>query len=383
MLWVSQFPLRRIHVLGQTVLFISFPYIDTLKILQKWGPGCYFFGHGLESELDDLVSALEESRAAGSPVRALWCEFPSNPLLRSPPLVKLRALAEKYGFIIVVDETIGSFANVEVLPFADVIVSSLSKVFSGETNVLGGRYVPRSCVRQNSWVGSNIFLASLVLNPQGKHYDALKRALAILYEDNYWVEDAVFMERNSRDFAPRVKKMNRNTEMLCEYLRSRSIAGLSASDADSDRALVIKDVYYPKWVTHENYDECRIGSKKQISRSASRSGGTHTKEDVPEGGYGMLFTLTFTSEYASEIFYDALTTEKGPSLGTNFTLASPYAILAHYNELEWAAKYGVERGLVRVSVGLEDENELLSWFREALGKAEQAIQSRLHANGDI
>lgn len=91
--------------------------------------------------MDDLVKAIEESCAAGSPVRALWCEFPSNPLLRSPPLVRLRELADKYGFVIVVDETIGSFANVEVLPLADVIVSSLSKVFSGETNVLGGRYV--------------------------------------------------------------------------------------------------------------------------------------------------------------------------------------------------------------------------------------------------
>lgn len=107
--------------------------------MRKWGPGCYFFGHGFESEIDDLTKTLEESAAAGTPVRALWCEFPSNPLLRSPPLVKLRELAEKYGFVIVVDETIGSFANVEVLPLADVIVSSLSKVFSGETNVLGGR----------------------------------------------------------------------------------------------------------------------------------------------------------------------------------------------------------------------------------------------------
>jgi cystathionine gamma-synthase len=55
-------------------------------------------------------------------------------------VVKLRKLADEYDFIIVVDETIGSFANLEVLPFADIIVSSLSKVFSGETNVLGGRY---------------------------------------------------------------------------------------------------------------------------------------------------------------------------------------------------------------------------------------------------
>lgn len=229
-----------------------------------------------------------------------------------------------------------------------------------------------------------------MFNPAGRHYDALKKSITEIYEDNYWIEDAVFMERNSRDFAPRVRKMNRNTEVLSEYLRSKSIAARpSSSDASPNPSgengtLVIKEVYYPKWVTRENYDACRIGSPEQLARSASRSGGTHVTNtsttEVPEGGYGMLFTITFISEFASEVFYDNLPTEKGPSLGTNFTLVSPYAILAHYNELEWAAKYGVERGLVRVSVGLEDEDELLGWFKGALERTEDAVRSQLRTS---
>ena len=39
----------------------------------------------------------------------------------------------------IVDETIGNFLNVNVLPFSDVVVSSLTKVFSGDSNVMGGR----------------------------------------------------------------------------------------------------------------------------------------------------------------------------------------------------------------------------------------------------
>jgi cystathionine gamma-synthase len=35
---------------------------------------------------------------------------------------------------------------------------------------------------------------------------------------------------------------------------------------------------------------------------------------------------------------------------------SPYTILAHFTELEWAAEFGVEEGLVRISVGMEDTN---------------------------
>lgn len=121
-----------------------FPYTDTLKILEKWGPGCHFFGHGLDKDIDDMEALLEREQAANPgtrPVLALFTEFPSNPLLRCADLPRLRALADKYDFLIVVDETLGNFANVEVLPYADVVVSSLSKVFSGDCNVMGGRCV--------------------------------------------------------------------------------------------------------------------------------------------------------------------------------------------------------------------------------------------------
>ena len=73
------------------------------------------------------------------PALALFTEFPSNPLLRCADLPRLRKLADKYDFLIVVDETIGNLVNFEVLPYADVVVSSLSKVFSGDSNVMGGR----------------------------------------------------------------------------------------------------------------------------------------------------------------------------------------------------------------------------------------------------
>lgn len=121
----------------------SFPYTDTLKILQKWGPGCHFFGHGLDNDIDELEKVLSEEAAKSSspPALALFTEFPSNPLLRTPNLPRLRELANKFNFLIVVDETLGNFCNVEVLPYADIVVSSLSKIFSGDANVMGGRYV--------------------------------------------------------------------------------------------------------------------------------------------------------------------------------------------------------------------------------------------------
>lgn len=50
----------------------------------------------------------------------------------------IRRLADKYNFAVVVDETIGNLMNVNVLPHVDVVVSSLTKVFSGASNVMGG-----------------------------------------------------------------------------------------------------------------------------------------------------------------------------------------------------------------------------------------------------
>ena len=119
------------------LIWTRFPYIDTLKVLEKWGPGCLFYGHGSSTDLDDLEHRCE----LGERFLALFCELPSNPLLKSPDLVRIRSLANRYDFAVVVDETVGNFMNVHVLPFADIVVSSLTKIFSGDSNVMGGRSV--------------------------------------------------------------------------------------------------------------------------------------------------------------------------------------------------------------------------------------------------
>lgn len=111
-----------------------FPYLDTLKVLEKFGPGCLFYGHGLETDLDDLEMRLKN----GHKFLTLFCEVPSNPLLKTPNLQRIRKLANTYGFAVVIDETIGNYLNVHTLEYADILVSSLTKIFSGDGNVMGG-----------------------------------------------------------------------------------------------------------------------------------------------------------------------------------------------------------------------------------------------------
>ncbi|OKP02857.1 Cystathionine gamma-synthase [Penicillium subrubescens] len=263
----------------------GFPYTDTLKILQKWGPGCLFYGHGSSEDLDDLESRLKN----GERFLGLFTEAPGNPLLKTPDLVRIRGLADKYGFAVVVDETISNFLNINVLPHADIVVSSLTKIFSGDSNVMGG---------------------SGVLNPQAPFYKLLKDTLNREFEDLYWAEDAVFLERNSRDFISRIDKINATSEEITAMLKASPL---------------VKDVYYPKYSpTRPLYDSLRS----------------------PNGGYGGLFSVTFHSTEGSIAFYDTLEVLKGPSLGTNFTL----------------------------SVGLEEVSDLRGRFQRALDAVEKVAK---------
>lgn len=291
----------------------GFPYVDTLKILEKFGPGCVFYGNASEAELDDLETRLQ----GGERFLGFFCEFPGNPLLTCPNLVRIRQLADKYDFAVVVDETIGTFANINVLHYADIVVSSLTKIFSGDCNVMGG---------------------SAIFNPNSRYYSSLKAFARIGYEDTYWPEDVMFMERNSRDFASRIDRINANAEAIADVLRASEL---------------IKDVFYPRYnESSANYEVCKL----------------------PGGGYGGLVSVVFHKKEQAVAFYDAVGTAKGPSLGTNFTLTSPYVLLAHYQELDWAAQFGVDPDLIRISVGLEDTEDLVSVFQSALEAAVAATQ---------
>ena len=83
-------------------------------------------------------------------------------------------------------------------------------------------------------------------------------------------------------------------------------------------------------------------------------------------GYGGLFTLEFESERAASMFFNALDIHKGPSLGVNLTLAQPYVQTVFAKDKAWAASYGLDETIIRISVGLEDGKALGQAFQRAL-----------------
>ncbi|SJM88760.1 probable Putative cystathionine gamma-synthase YLL058W [Zygosaccharomyces bailii] len=295
---------------SSTVVIFGFPFKDTQVIMEKFG-AMKFFGLGNSRDLIGLKDILLKGEQR---ILAIFVETPSNPLLNMPNLGELRKLADEFGFFIVIDDTIGGL-NVNILPYADVVCTSITKLFSGTSNVMGG---------------------SVLLNPSSKLYSCARRYFESgEFEDLLWYQDAIVLENNSRDFEDRTVRANKNTKDLLHKMLL------------PQEGKTIKKIYYPTTSskeTFENYEAVR----NEL------------------GGYGCMLSLSFYDEEDARIFYDSLKVYKGPSNGTNFTLACSYVQLAHRYELNKVSEFGADPNLVRVSVGLEDIQQLLNVFSDSI-----------------
>ncbi|KAJ4486280.1 PLP-dependent transferase [Lentinula aciculospora] len=309
---------------------VNILYVDSYKLLDKTSSGYHFFTN---ETLDDLERLLEDSAVVG-----IFTDFPGNPHLRSADLPRLRRLADKHNIPIIIDETTGSHLNVSVLKYADIVVGSLTKVFSGFANVLGG---------------------ALLLNPSSHFYPKFKAYLDANYEDDYFDADALVMELNSRGFEERLTQINRNSEALADWLFVRSKVGGMENT-------VIEEVFYPKYQSRENYEHCM----RVVSTSGEDSTGTNQDQFQP--GYSGVVALTFTSLEAAKTFYESIQCYKGTTLGTVVTLLSPFiAIAFHPSKMDWVREHGMSEALVRFSVGLEDISRILNSVEAALFAAER------------
>ena len=288
---------------GQPTLQVDFPYVDVLKIQQEFGAACRDL-HVLQPDFSQqLQQALSQSDYA-----AIYCEVPSNPLLQCPdiPWLSQRRSAET---LLVIDDTVGSVYNVDAFRYADLVTSSLTKFFSGAGDVMAG--------------------VAIVSESQPRA-SAVRTLLHEASETGLWDDDALVLEANSRNYPERIARINVTSWELCHWLRDQP---------------EVAAVYYPALTCRAAYDA--------IKR--------------PNGGYSGLFSFVpKNAAVQAPQIYDRLRVSKGPSLGTNFTLACPYTLLAHYDELPWAASCGVDANLIRVSVGLEDPADLIERFQQAL-----------------
>ncbi|MGA1237053.1 MAG: PLP-dependent transferase [Limisphaerales bacterium] len=291
---------------GRPTVQLGFPYVDTLKLQQRFGDGAELLHH-----LDSLETELRRVFQRGA-VAGAFCEIPGNPLLGSADLRRISPILRAAGAPLVADDVVATPWNVDLSGYADLVATSLTKYVVGTGDAMGG---------------------AVICNPKSPYYRELRRLVDEEHEELLWPADAAVILDRAKSFPERMRRHNANGLTIAERLR---------------RHPGVERVWYPKWEFPEVYEAVR----------------------KPEGGWGSLVTfMPKDAARRSPLIYDALEVCKGPSLGTVFTLACPFTLLAHYTELEWAEACGVSRYLIRLSVGLEDVDELWGRIVRALDAA--------------
>lgn len=310
-----------------TILVLGSIFHNTWHLFEEAPGGIKHFGacDAASGVMDRLEAWAASHYKQGRTISYAFLEFPSNPILVSADLKRLRLLADTFAFPLFVDDTIGSFANIDVLPISDLLITSLTKSFSGYADVMGG---------------------SVVLNPLSACYAQLKPLFTAAFRNELFAADAETLLANSADYLPRSRVLNRNGAALAAFLAPH------AADPHSP----IKAVLYPTTSdTKANYDA--------FLRPA-------TPDFTP--GYGCLLSVDFYALDAAKAFYDNFPAHNGPHLGAHRMLAVPFNMLVNGKVPEDAAyhaSYGVGLEQVRISVGLEEEEEVLAAARVALQAA--------------
>ena len=231
--------------------------------------------------------------------------------------------SEKYGFILIVDDTVGGFGNIDVFAQADILLTSLTKSFSGYANVLGG---------------------SIVLNPLSSHYSALAAKFTSTHVNELFTADAQVLLANSQDFLARTRRLNRNAHAMASFFQKFI--------ADPDSPVI--NVQYPTLLpTKPNYEACMRRSTPEL----------------PEPGYGCLLAVDFESYDMAQAFYDRCGFYSSPHLGGHVTIMLGYNMLSFGKKVEDRAYFrdiGVKEESVRFSAGLEDVEDLIDTIKDAL-----------------
>ena len=286
-------------------------YTDSIHILRKCSSE--FLQIGRVTDLEALKTFLEEN---GHRVAGVITETVSNPLLQTPDLPALAELARQYGFTVILDNTFATPWNVDVAPYADIIVESLTKFASGTGDCMGGAIViPEQS--QLSTVTAEA-MGQFIIPLRGRDLQRLGWTIA--------------------GYQERLQRVNQNSAVVVDYLE-----------------------HHPQVkVVHHVYAEATCESYRKIAKT--------------DGCYGGVISFVVDADF--ETFYDNLVLPKGPSLGCNFPLAMSYTLLAHWDlvnepEQKTLNTMGISPWLIRLSVG-EDSPQLII---AAMEKAFQALQT--------
>ena len=257
----------------------------------------------------DTDAVVEKLTALGDQLAGVVVECPTNPLVQVCDLARISEVVHANGGLLMIDPTVASTYNMDVLPYADVLVTSLTKYAAYEGDVMIG---------------------SLALNAQSTHYAALKSIVPNFHVAPY-SGDLARLAHEMQDAAESVVQMNSNAARLAEFLKAHP---------------AVHKVYYAVDSPH------------------------HTKFARSRRNGGAMISIELAG--SMEAFYDKIAVMKGPSFGTQTTMLSPFMYLAHYDLVTqekgraFLRTVGLSPELIRISVGAEPYEAIEAAFVEAL-----------------
>ncbi len=247
-------------------------------------------------------------RAAGE-FRMLWIETPTNPLMKVCDIAALAEVAHRRGALLVVDNTfLSPFFQRPLALGADVSVHSTTKFLNGHSDSVGGVAVVKD-QKLAEWL-------RYVQNAAG----------AILSPFDSWL-----VLRGTKTLALRMPRHEENGRVVARFLREHP---------------KVRKVYWPGFPDHPGH-------------------AVHRRQAT---GFGSMIAFDLGSlEAAQRLLETVRLCSLAESLGGVETLISHPATMTHagYTQAERDA-LGIGQGLVRISVGCEDAEDLLADLRRAL-----------------
>ena len=264
--------------------------------------------YGVAFTFLDARDAADFDRKAGD-FALLWMESPTNPLMKVCDIAALAEVAHRRGALLVVDNTFMSpFFQRPLALGADIVVHSTTKFLNGHSDSVGGVAVVRHEAHAD-WL-------RYVQNAAG----------AILSPFDSWL-----VLRGTKTLALRMPRHEENGKRVAEFLRGEG---------------KVRRVYWPGFSDHPGHEV----QKRQAT------------------GFGSMISFDLGSrEAADRLLRTVRLCSLGESLGGIETLISHPATMTHagYTQPERDA-LGIGDGLVRISVGCEDAEDLLADLRTAL-----------------
>ncbi|MGY1592749.1 cystathionine gamma-synthase [Geodermatophilus sp. SYSU D00708] len=296
--------LRTVCEPGSHVVLGGDAYGGTFRLISKVASRW-----GVEHTPADL-NDVDALRAAIRPTtRVVWCETPTNPLLNIADIALLAEVAHEAGALLVVDNTFASpYLQQPLTLGADVVVHSTTKYLGGHSDVVGGALV----------VGDDADLAERL----AFHHNAMG---AVAGPFDSWL-----VLRGIKTLGVRMDRHQANAARVAEFLLG--------SDA-------VTSVLYPGLPDHPGHDI----AAKQMS-----------------GFGGMLsFRLAGGEDAALRVCERARVFTLAESLGGVESLIEHPARMTHASAA--GSPLEVPGDLVRLSVGIEDVEDLLADLEQALG----------------